>query len=332
MTLYDHNKSCVSSLILDLTTSLTLDPTYFLCSHQLTDILLSSCQEICHFPMLLSFSQPSPFRTNPMTVQLLTSFPTPQLLLYHYSAFLTNSLLLYLVDILLHSLPLYDAEYLTKHACIMYDIIAYLAHYINHNVQDIESSLCVCTPKPVQPQYTSTSLPCLTFTTSFLVLRLLFSAHLIKSSVLVMSSSHHTTSWAEEQSQIYDALESPPRFAENPDPLGDVMEYISGVGMVVDYTHHHVDLALELLKDYPFPVDMKDFNMKFRFKEWVYVCESLLAARRLRLLEPNQFQRFLIGFYIWEYQPSCHCACGLTPGIWCGESLSFISVVNFSVD
>jgi len=134
-----------------------------------------------------------------------------------------------------------------------------------------------------------------------------------------MSSASSSISWAEEQAQIYSALQTPPTYSEDQDQLGDIIEHIAGAAMAIDYSHPHVNIALDLIKDYPFPNTIKDFLEIFRHREWNYVSESLLLARRLKLLEPNEFQRFLIGLYVWEYQPMCCCVCGLTPGIWCGK-------------
>jgi len=147
-----------------------------------------------------------------------------------------------------------------------------------------------------------------------------------------MTITQQPINWAEEQALIYSKLEVIPRFSGSPNTLGTIMEHISGSGMAIDYTHPHVELALDLLKGYPFPFSMQDYQENFRPREWDYVCESLLAARRLKLLEPNEFQRFMLGLYIWEYQPACCCACGLTPGIWCGEYQPFFSARESGIE
>jgi len=143
-----------------------------------------------------------------------------------------------------------------------------------------------------------------------------------------MSSTSSSISWTEEQAHIVSVLHTPPVYSGDQDQLGDIIENIAGAAMAIDYCHPHVNVALSLIKDYPFPNDIKDFTEVFRHREWNFVSESLLLARRLRLLEPNEFQRFLIGLYVWEYQPICCCVCGLTLGIWCGEYYLYISFMN----
>ena len=53
------------------------------------------------------------------------------------------------------------------------------------------------------------------------------------------------------------------------------------------------------------------------------VCETMLLAVRVKRIEPNQWQRFILGVFIHEHWPICCCECGLTPGFWCGECISF---------
>jgi hypothetical protein len=121
--------------------------------------------------------------------------------------------------------------------------------------------------------------------------------------------------WATEQSSISIATL----------PIGDVMDHVGSSRFSINYNHEHIDIALAVLEGYKFPKDIEEFNKYYRYREWNYVCEAMLLGVRLRLLEPNEFQKFMLGLYIAEKQPVCCCACGLTPGVWCGESFVFIN-------
>jgi len=138
------------------------------------------------------------------------------------------------------------------------------------------------------------------------------------------STPHYTSSnWTSEQAVISAQLSSSTQsyfpVSGHKDGLGDIMEHISCSANRVMWNHPHVQFALECIEKYPFPTGYEDYCAKFRFREWDMVCEAMLVACRLQLLEPNAFQRFLLGLYIYEHRPVCCCACGLTPGYWCGE-------------
>jgi len=72
-----------------------------------------------------------------------------------------------------------------------------------------------------------------------------------------MSSTSSPCSWAEEQAQIYSALQTPPTYSGDQDQLGDIIEHIAGAAMAINYSHSHVNIALDLIKDYPFPNTIK---------------------------------------------------------------------------
>jgi len=74
------------------------------------------------------------------------------------------------------------------------------------------------------------------------------------------------------------------------DNLGNILGHISCSGFAIQINHPHVEMAINILKCYPFPSSMEEYCKTFRFKEWEYVCKAVLAAYRLKLLVPNQFQ------------------------------------------
>jgi len=101
------------------------------------------------------------------------------------------------------------------------------------------------------------------------------------------------------------------------------MECIGCSKDAILYDHPHVKNALATIEHLHFPEDDKDYFERPRASVWFVMAESILLACRLNLLVPNQFQCFLCGHYIQDYKPTCCCACGLTPGSWCGEYFNF---------
>jgi hypothetical protein len=142
-----------------------------------------------------------------------------------------------------------------------------------------------------------------------------------------MSSTpyYHTNGWSSEQHLIVNKLtpSSGAKVKAN-DGLGNIISQVGCYTYKINMNHPHVATALEFLSSYPFPKDFKEFHENFRFREWEYVAEALLLAVRLKRLVANEFQRFILGLYIFEYHPICCCECGLTPGYWCGECFIFI--------
>ena len=113
------------------------------------------------------------------------------------------------------------------------------------------------------------------------------------------------------------------------DGLGNIMDRVGGSDYSIQFDHPHVIMAFELLEGYPFPTSLEDYCRKFRFREWDIVCETMLVAVRLGLLDPSPFQRFLLGIFIHEHAPRCCCRCGLTTGHWCGEWLFSMFVFGY---
>jgi hypothetical protein len=81
------------------------------------------------------------------------------------------------------------------------------------------------------------------------------------------------------------------------DGFGSIMEHVSSSGYGIRFEHPHVEIALEIIDGYPFPIDFQDFHKCFRFREWDIVCEAMMVAIRLKRLVPNEFQCFLLGIY-----------------------------------
>ncbi len=147
----------------------------------------------------------------------------------------------------------------------------------------------------------------------------------------------HHSKWEAEKSFINNQLDfvddsSAKADKKNIDGLGSIMEHVRCSSYKINLDHPHVIHALSIIKDYPFPKTLQEFHTHFRFREWDFVCETLLVAVRLKRLVPNDFQHFLIGLYIHEYRPICCCSCGATPGYWCGECFLniFVIFINFN--
>ena len=82
-----------------------------------------------------------------------------------------------------------------------------------------------------------------------------------------------------------------------------------------------------MLKDFILPTT-GEYMEHYRFIEWDIVGERLLLAARFCLLDPNEFQNFLMGMYMWEYAPEVCAYCGLNSGIWCDEGKYYFITIN----
>ena len=125
-------------------------------------------------------------------------------------------------------------------------------------------------------------------------------------------STHHQFSsafWAIERAEIQRLLHS----------KGDIAMYMPGSGNVIQINHAHYYRALDKLKNFILPRTMEEFVECYKWIEWDIVGERLLLAVRLCILEPNEFQNFLLGIYMWEYAPEVCPYCGLNSGVWCDE-------------
>jgi hypothetical protein len=86
------------------------------------------------------------------------------------------------------------------------------------------------------------------------------------------------------------------------------------------FGHAHYNGAIERLRDFHVPVDEPDFNAHHHYGDWPIVAELMLQLVRVKLLEPNGFQRFMLSVYVMEYHPECCPECGLIwSEDWCGE-------------
>ena len=151
------------------------------------------------------------------------------------------------------------------------------------------------------------------------------------------SSPFYTSAWGCEQEHISDLLEdmkaAPPPFAKKTDDgLNDIISLVDGSHYSIMINHEHVKRALDMIKGYPYPTSFEHYCKVFRFREWDIVCKTMLVAIRLKVLEPNSFQRFMLGIYIHEYAPHCCCKCGLTLGYWCGEYFLINWFIDFTDD
>lgn len=101
--------------------------------------------------------------------------------------------------------------------------------------------------------------------------------------------------------------------------------YIQGSAIKVKANHEHFLRAMSYLEDFKFPRTMEEFHQNFRWREWDIVGERMLLAMRVRKLEGNDFQNFLVCLYLYEHGAWACDDCGLNVGVWCGEYSLFPS-------
>ena len=112
---------------------------------------------------------------------------------------------------------------------------------------------------------------------------------------------------------------------------GNLMFSIPGHGRRILFEHNHYDLALRRLRDFHVPIHESDFRAHHHYGDWPIVAELTLQLVRLRLLEPNSFQKFMLNIFIMEYQPECCPECGLIwSEDWCGMSYTIILSLSFT--
>ena len=141
---------------------------------------------------------------------------------------------------------------------------------------------------------------------------------------------YHSNNWDAEKLQIGNQLTpiNSTVLTVAEDGLGNIIDHVGCSTYKIRMDHRHVANATDILSSYSFPKDVQEFYKRFRFREWEYVAEAMLVAVRLKMLRPNEFQRFILGLYIHEYHPVCCCECGLTPGFWCGEYFFYSFLID----
>ena len=138
---------------------------------------------------------------------------------------------------------------------------------------------------------------------------------------------YYLSAWDYEQNIIQGIIHPTPVIpvpTKFNDGLGDIITNVPCHQYSINTSHKHFERAMDILQRYPIPFSMEEYCQRFRFREWDMVCETMLLAVQVKRLEPNEWQRFILGIFIHEHHPICCCECGLTPGFWCGECISFM--------
>ena len=112
---------------------------------------------------------------------------------------------------------------------------------------------------------------------------------------------------------------------------GEIAMYMLGSGTIIQINNVHCYRALDELSDFILPITVEGYVEHYRLIEWDTVEGRLLLTVRFCLLEPNEFQNFLMGLDMWEYAYEVCAYCDLNSGIWCAEGMySFIIIFHLS--